>query len=655
MWKRIEALPVTARHLVQLAAVAGRPVSRNLIFEALAELDPTRAVDLEQQLTELRHAGLVRTSGARTTDAVEPFHDRIREAVLARLVPATRKRQHLAIAHALERSPAPDPEALAIHFQAAGENARAFAHAVRAAEQAQAALAFERAARLYRLSLELGALSGPEQRDLTCRLADALANAGRGVEAAEAYQRSGEGDDSLTGLHRQRLAGEQLLRSGRIEAGLSEVSKVLHKLDLPLPSNGLTALLSLLGLRARLWLRGFDYVERATERVPALELARIDGLWTVATCLTMFDNTRSAELQCQGILRALDSGSALQVLRAHTAESIFLATGGGSNRAAIERVLGAAREQALRLGDPYALGWIGLSRGATAFLLGDWQVGEEQCRAAENIFRERAGAQWELGSARAFGTWSGMMRGHFRQLAVDVPGYVDEAEKRGDLYAATLQMTGFSNVAWLCRHDVPAARHRLGLAEQRWPGARFDVPRYLNMIAGAHIELYEGRGREAHARVLRDWRSLRWGIAFRAQITRFGMRTARGLAALSAYDETREPRLLADAEACARAIFAERVTWSSCFAGIIAAGAQLRRGRPEQALGELQRAEERAEQTGMLLHHALLRLRRGQLVQGDAGRALVAEARAFMQEENIAEPESMANMLTPRLPLSKSP
>src|SRR4029077_3781737 len=110
---------------------------------------------------------------------------------------------------------------------------------------------------------------------------------------------------------------------------------------------------------------------------------------------------------------------------------------------------------------------------------------------------------------------------------------VAEAENRGDLFSATVQMTGFSNVAWLSKDDVAEARRMLALAESRWPGARFDVPLYLNLVAAAHVELYDRKGSHAYRRVVRDWRPLRWGVAFRAHTTRFGMLLVRGLSALA--------------------------------------------------------------------------------------------------------------------------
>jgi eukaryotic-like serine/threonine-protein kinase len=395
--------------------------------------------------------------------------------------------------------------------------------------------------------------------------------------------------------------------------------------------------------------RGFHYFAKGDSEISALESAKIDGTWTAAICLTMFDNVRSAELQCQNTLSALRGGTPLQILRAHTAEAMFLGLGGQSNRRRIERLLAAAGELAEQLGHPAARAWVALSRGATAFFLGDWQQGQEQCAAAESVFHQRPGALFELGSARAFRVWSSMMRGEFRDVLRLVPVYVREAENRGDLYSATYQMTGFSNVAWLSKDDVPEARRMLALAEQRWPTASFDVPRYMDLMAAAHIELYDGTGATAYRRVLRDWRSLRWGVAFRAQITRFGLRFARGLAALAAYDAKRDRALLGDATACAHAIARERVVWSQCFSEILLSGIAVRERMEGKALEHLLQAEKNATATGMALHGAVARHRRGELVGGDDGRLLIAGARTFMAAQEIGRPDRMLDMLSPTM------
>jgi hypothetical protein len=103
---------------------------------------------------------------------------------------------------------------------------------------------------------------------------------------------------------------------------------------------------------------------------------------------------------------------------------------------------------------------------------------------------------------------------------------------------------------------------------------------------------------------------------------------------------------LRDAAACARAIAAERVTWSECFAFILFSGVHLRRGDADRSVAALTEAEWRATATGMLLHRAVARYRRGELVGGDEGRELKVEALAFMAAQKIRNPARMLDMLS---------
>jgi hypothetical protein len=662
LFQRVCALEPTTRRLLELTAVAGRPLAQGVVADALVvgpDEAPSSTADepalgfaeIFDRMAELRHRHLICTTGTHPNDSIETYHDRVRETVLARLAPDIRRQNHGALAAALERAGAGDAEALAFHWQQAGALPRARSYAVAAADEAAAALAFERAARLYRNAVDLG-VSEPElELELEQKLGDALANAGRGYEAAEAYRSAAAQSEGLERVALERSAAEQLLRSGHVEQGIMVVSGVLERLGIRTPKTRVMAVLSLALLRLRIRLSRFRYRPRAEADLTELDLARLDGAWTAATCLSMFDGIRSAELQCRTTLRALRAGTPLQVLRAHTSEAMFLALAGQAQRPRIERSFAAAASLANELGEPMPRAWVALSRGASTFFLGAWAESEEQCATAEAIFAERPGAAFELAAARAFMVWAAMMRGRFREVLGRVPEFVAEAEKRGDLFAATYQMTSFSNVAWLSRDDVPEARRMLALAESRWPSKDFDVPRYSNMVAAAHIELYAGRGLAAHERIRRDWAQLRFGVAFRAQITRFGMRFVRGLSALAAYDESGERGFLSDARACARAIAAERVTWSECFAHILSSGVHLRRAETERALSALAAAESRADATGMLLHRAVVRYRRGELVGGDEGRRLMQEALGFMHEQQIKNPGRMLDMLSP--PLSR--
>ena len=75
--------------------------------------------------------------------------------MVAQLSPDELRADHRRLALALEGSRSTDPEALALHFQEAGEPERAAEYAAAAAQRASEALAFDRAARLYRLAREL--------------------------------------------------------------------------------------------------------------------------------------------------------------------------------------------------------------------------------------------------------------------------------------------------------------------------------------------------------------------------------------------------------------------------------------------------------------------------------------------------------------------
>ncbi|HQW39472.1 MAG TPA: hypothetical protein PLO00_12165, partial [Usitatibacteraceae bacterium] len=80
-----------------------------------------------------------------------------------------------------------DLDAVAFHFSAAGHGDRAAEATLKAAGRAREQLAFARAASLYRRALELLPLDDRRRFELSVALAECLANAGKGSDAAGAY------------------------------------------------------------------------------------------------------------------------------------------------------------------------------------------------------------------------------------------------------------------------------------------------------------------------------------------------------------------------------------------------------------------------------------------------------------------------------------
>ena len=96
----------------------------------------------------------------------EIHHDRIRETVVRRLDPASKRAWHGRLALALEATAEASAEALATHWAEAGDRTRAAGYAIAAADRAAETLAFDRAARLYRWALDLDSQNGAGARPL---------------------------------------------------------------------------------------------------------------------------------------------------------------------------------------------------------------------------------------------------------------------------------------------------------------------------------------------------------------------------------------------------------------------------------------------------------------------------------------------------------
>ncbi len=149
LWRRVQRLPEDTRRLLEVIAVAGRPVQLRHAQDVarLRTLPP-------EMVAALRSERLIRTTGPGLGDEAECYHDRIRESVVARLDPARIRNLHALFAAALERSGDAKSDLLAVHLEGAGELERAGSFYLAAADEAVQAVAFDRAESLFRKALE---------------------------------------------------------------------------------------------------------------------------------------------------------------------------------------------------------------------------------------------------------------------------------------------------------------------------------------------------------------------------------------------------------------------------------------------------------------------------------------------------------------------
>jgi serine/threonine protein kinase len=653
LWARIERMPPPARHLLELVATAGAPIVQDVTARA-ADLAPGPFAD---EMARLRAAHLVRTTGARRSDAVESYHDRVRNAVRARLEPDAQSELHRKLAVALEQQAGRrDDEALATHWRAAGEPARAADYALRAAAAADEALAFERAAHWYRLALKLLPADTPDVHKLQTRLGDALTNAGRGPEAASAYVAAAAAApesvaaDALIELRRR--AADQWLRSGHIDEGLATLDAVLGASGMKLPPSANRALVRLLFTRARIRmrLRGLAFDERAERDVDVLTLRRIDACWSVAAGLGLVDNVRGSYFQSRGLVLALKAGEPFRIARALAAEAAFSSSAGGPSHERTMKLLAAADAIAARVADPYAVAWCTGAGGIAGTLEGRWATAQEQCERGETIFREKCvGVAWELAMMRWFSLWSIAYLGKLDELARRVPLRLRDAEGRGDLNAVIGHSTGLANLVWLAADDPDEAARRGEEAVARWSHKTFHVQHWWNLLGQTQVDLYRGEGAAAHKRVVDQWPGLKSSLLLMVQLTRLEATHLRARAALQAATQVKEEssRFLAAAARDAKKIAGERMPWSTPLAQLLDAGIAAARGEQERAATLLPTAIDGLGAAGMTLYAAAARLVLGRLLGGDEGARLTSAAGEWMTAQGVKQPARLAAMLAP--------
>ncbi|HEY0253160.1 MAG TPA: AAA family ATPase, partial [Kofleriaceae bacterium] len=268
--ERIAALGEGARVMAELVAISGEPITRRVLATASA----VPAAELTKQLSTLRGQRVLRASGSRNDDTIEPYHDRIREAVLGELTPEQRAKHHrtLAIAMAGQGS----ASQLARHWYGAGEIDHAAPHARRAGDEARNKLDFDLGARWYAIALESTAWPDEDRRTLRAQYADALHDAGRPREAAEQFKAAAEGADAASRLELHRRAAGALLQSGYVTEGMELTHVVLTGVGLTMPKSPARALFSMLWRRAWLRIRGLGFSPRSVTEMTQAELTRVD-------------------------------------------------------------------------------------------------------------------------------------------------------------------------------------------------------------------------------------------------------------------------------------------------------------------------------------------------------------------------------------------
>lgn len=653
MQERLRALSPEDRTIVELSALCGAAQPPALLLAAAGSRDRSR-------IRDLCVSRLLRWSGAGDGEALQIYHDRVREFVVTALDPPRKVHHHLALVVAMEAANSGDAEQLTAHSLAAGDPVRTRRHAMTAARKAEATLAFDQAARLYGVALD-SADDGAPRAELIELRAEAMANAGQSTAAAPEFERAAaallrERPEALErrGFLRRR-AGEQYLKAGHFEDGLRLMESFLGEVGVKLPRTGNRALAVSASRRARLYLRGFEFKRRDTAAISASVRSRLDDLWAATTALSMMDPVRADGVGLLHFLESLRAGDAEHVARSLGYEAAFAALIGGRYLREKARTLLTKNCSALAGGGgtPYEHAFYQLGAGSSAFFHSRWSEATALCDAAARGFRTQCrGAEYEAAVAVVFGLQALGQAGRVAELVARIPAAIREADGRGDLFAANNYRGGFHGLGRIAAGRIADVQADLQKVVETWKPGFYQMHAYHRVFTGVAVDLYTGDPRSALRRIEGDWPALQAGLFLYMELPAVELRWTRARAALALAHQQRgqdRRRLLFQVTELTWAIERATVAAARPHAALLRAGMAAVDGAHDRVVPLLRAALKGYAAADMAMHREVARWCLGMYVGGDEGRSLRARAAVWMGQEGVPEMAPLARALAPGL------
>jgi serine/threonine protein kinase/tetratricopeptide (TPR) repeat protein len=635
---QIESYPDATVRVLRTLAISGAPTPVRML-RRLGDLDGPTAV---RMFDELRAARLVYSVTERGDELVDFSHDRIRQVARQSTSSAVARELHEKLAEAYEDI----GNALRAggHWREAGLPDRAAVHFASAARRAAEALAFDRAIESYTDALALGNWTEEQRREMLVGLGDALANVGRGADAAANYLSAARGAGPAQAMDLRRRGAEELIRSGHLDEGRAVADEALAAAGLAFAKSPVRALLF---ERAALRLRGRRFKRRTLEEIAPRDLARTDLCWSISSGLGLMDPVQGAHFQARSLRLALAAGEPSRVSRGIAGEAAYAAAQGNPARA--ERLLAEAGALAAELNHPHATGIVSLMSGLAAHLGGRFAPALDHLATAERIFRERCvGTAWELNAVRHFTLECFYYLGALDRFHTEAAEGLKEANDRGSVYAATTLRIGLANAVWLLSDDPARARGETREAMAAWSTHGYHIQHWYELIAETQVDLYLGDGEQAHRRFVAGWRALQRSFLLQMQHTRNVAVHLRGRAALAgALAATGTERTARLQLARASAAQLRRGTgWGGAMGALLHAGVEQAEGNTGEATAWLRRAIDETDTHQLALFKAAAQLAAGAL--GDTATAAAGEI--WMRESGVKAPHALARMLVPGAP-----
>lgn len=543
---------------------------------------------------------------------------------------------------------------IAYHFAQSGDSVQASIWAERAARGASQTLALSHAAQLYRLALSGEPPGSPRHTELTEKLANTLADAGYGQEAAPVFAELAQSQDpERATLFRQRAAA-QWLSSGRIEAGWAELARVYQAAKLSWPESPQHAVLRITYERAKLPFLLKQETPSALSAPSPLEQRRLQACraaWSVAYVSTVHGAANNARY----LSLALQSGSQEDLGFAFGMEAAYRATAGSSEAERVAEFIQRAHALLSDSSQTYHSAFLHYIRGQSHYLMGEFHQSTSHYERAEKKLIRCRDVAWELSSSRIFWGSALIFLGRHRELDRRLVPWITDARERDDFYA----LVAFE-LHRLRRESLREGDHEYVLQEikktmRAWRAPYLGVHRTLGSFVYGHTATCGQRPDLALQEIDQLRRSMKLSLISRAQIVRISCDQIESIAAIAEAAQhlgSRRKEALQRAQRTALRLRKERSAWGDLFAQQAEANLAWFQRPDETALSQLQAARDAYAAQHFSLYAAALDVRIGSLQGGEAGKQLVEQGLSAFRQAHANPQLGALHCFAPELPPS---
>ena len=621
---------------LRLVAVAGRPLPVRVLATASA------ADSVTAPLTSLRASRMVRTSGAGDALVVDAYHARIRALVLKSLSHEARGALNRRLAEALLANSA-DNELVARYFALSDVPERAVGYAQEAAARALEQLAFEHAATLYRMALDVAPSDEVERVGLRRQLARALEYAGRGRDAAQqllACVDAGAPDRQAL----LRLAADQLLVTGHLEAAIPIVRRLLRAAGGVWPESGLRARWKLLTSYVRMLATRPRSVPWQGAPIDEAMRYRVELYGSLGRGLSSYDALRAPAFVFHAARLALRHGhDALATLGMGYVAFVVGLSGKPKALAQAQRWLSAARALAAARSDLHGGYFADIVGGIIDVCRLRWREAIMQLEdGIAGLQANVVGAQWEIATAKSTSLHAYFYLGDANALRVRSAAYVRDARGRGDLALET-EARLYEAASAIAADEVGHLHELVAAAVAPWQSQEFQYPHWIAVRFTTYGHIYDATVDAAVVRAFdRAARRARRAGLTSMQVVRVEMAVLGGMVGLTlAAGRARTKRVQHALKALRGEVDCPA---AAAFALLLEVGLG---ARSDGGLSLVERARERFEALDMHAHAAALALHLAASKDDAAGYTTAAVA---LERLGVRAPDKYSRLIVGRQP-----